>query len=57
MAKSIIDFADGKIPVAPDESWKRYTIEAVMEKYLKGMGIKEDMDGQWRIKSEGLWEC
>ena len=39
MAQAIIDCADGKIPVAPDESWKRYTIEAVMDKYLKGMGI------------------
>ena len=39
MAQAIIDCADGKIPVAPDESWKRYTIEAVMEKYLKGMGL------------------
>lgn len=40
MARAIIDCVDGKVPVAPEESWKRYTIEAVMEKYLKGMGIE-----------------
>ena len=39
MAQAIIDCADGKIPVAPDESWKRYTIEAIMEKYLNGIGV------------------
>ena len=43
MAQAIIDCADGKIPAAPDEAWKRYTIEAIMEKYLKGIGLKEDM--------------
>lgn len=42
MAQAIIDCADGKIPVAPDESWKRYTIESVMEKYLKGMGLTHE---------------
>ena len=43
MAQAIIDCADGKVPAASDESWKRYTIEAVMEKYLKGMGLEENV--------------
>ena len=43
MAQAIIDCAEGKIPAAPDEAWKRYTIEAIMEKYLKGIGLKGDM--------------
>ena len=43
MAQAIIDCADGRVPIAPDESWKRYTIETVMEKYLKGMGLEEDV--------------
>ena len=39
MAQAIIDCVDGKVPVAPEESWKRYTIGSVVEKYLKGMGL------------------
>ena len=40
MAQAMIDCADGKIPVAPDEAWQRYTIDAIMEKYLEGMGVR-----------------
>ena len=43
MAQAIIDCADGKISVVPEETWKRSMSEAVMEKHLKGMGLEEDV--------------
>ena len=39
MAEAIVDCIDGKIPCPPNESWRRYTIDATMQKYLAGIGL------------------
>lgn len=40
MAEAIIDCADGKIPVAPSESWQRYTIDKIAQRYFDVLGVK-----------------
>lgn len=40
MAKVIIDCAHGRIPVPPDESWKRYTIEAIANRYFEALDVR-----------------
>lgn len=37
MANALVDLAKGLIPVAPDESWKRYTLESIERRYAKAL--------------------
>ena len=39
MASAIIDCIDGKIPIAPDESWQRYTLAAIEKRYAEALQI------------------
>lgn len=39
MARALVDLMDGKIAIAPDESWQRYTIDVVGQKYFAAMGV------------------
>lgn len=40
MAKALIDCAHGRIPAPPDESWKRYTIEAIAKRYFEALDVQ-----------------
>ena len=39
MAKALIDCIEGNVPVAPSNAWERYTEDAIMHRYLKGLGL------------------
>lgn len=40
MAMAIGDLVEGKIPVAPDEAWQRYTIEKIEERYFDALEVE-----------------
>lgn len=40
LAVALIDLADGKIPVADDDAWRRYTVEKAVERYEEGIGLQ-----------------
>jgi len=39
LAAALIDGANGKIPIAPPESWQRFTIEAIADRYRKALRL------------------
>jgi len=40
MADAIVACADGKVPVPPDESWQRYTIEKIAQRYFDVLEVQ-----------------
>lgn len=39
LADAIVDLAQGRVPAPPDESWERFTIEAVERRYFDVLGM------------------
>ena len=39
MAREMVNLAEHRPAPVPDEAWKRFTVEAVTDRYLKGLGL------------------